>query len=444
METAAEGMGRGEDAIRRHVQRALRELMTDNRPHTEIPTVPHRVFVIVEAYQAGLRDRRRHRVEPIEPAGIGNELWPFRLEHIPDRLLGQFWMAVRLGVGDAFIKQPGIQLVVGLEPQPRREEAFTDQPDLVLDLPLLPAGCRRAGDRIDEVMAAHLLESAIVETILADKDRLHRGLHVVVNTASAGALEQSKRPVVGVEHHLLRLARISSHEQHAAVTEPDMGGLYDHRRAIQQNDFVAPVELIGFSRRKAQGDIGCSRCRSPLFGPRPRIAADRVVAPVISAPAQLFEDPDQRQLFTGRLNRIACQQRAKLARPPAQLWSRLHLPLILKGRLARPQHPADRIPGPPKVPGDLLDRLALDKVLAPNPRNRLHDTHPPPPASLKSRQRNSPTYGGSILDADPPAQGVKIARRNTGKMSGGTRAILLRVLSKRWRALREHCCSYQA
>src|SRR3974390_562358 len=40
METAAEGMGRGEDAIRRHVQRALRELMTDNRPHTEIPTVP--------------------------------------------------------------------------------------------------------------------------------------------------------------------------------------------------------------------------------------------------------------------------------------------------------------------------------------------------------------------------------------------------------------------
>src|SRR3974377_1272825 len=42
METAAEGMGRGEDAIRRHVQRALRELMTDNRPHTEIPTVPRK------------------------------------------------------------------------------------------------------------------------------------------------------------------------------------------------------------------------------------------------------------------------------------------------------------------------------------------------------------------------------------------------------------------
>src|ERR1700685_1293289 len=48
----------------------------------------HRVLVVVEAHQAGLRDRCRHRVESIEPAGIGNELWPFRLEHLPDRLLG--------------------------------------------------------------------------------------------------------------------------------------------------------------------------------------------------------------------------------------------------------------------------------------------------------------------------------------------------------------------
>src|SRR5277367_4955288 len=40
METAAARVGRGKDAIRRHVQRALRELMMANRPHTEILTVP--------------------------------------------------------------------------------------------------------------------------------------------------------------------------------------------------------------------------------------------------------------------------------------------------------------------------------------------------------------------------------------------------------------------
>src|SRR5712671_2179161 len=64
----------------------------------------HRVFVIVEANQAGLRDRRRHRVEAVEPAGIRNELRPFRLEHLPDRLIGQLRMAVRLGVSDALVE----------------------------------------------------------------------------------------------------------------------------------------------------------------------------------------------------------------------------------------------------------------------------------------------------------------------------------------------------
>src|SRR5664280_619026 len=41
----------------------------------------HRVLVVVEANQTGLRDRCRHCVESIEPAGIGNELGPLHLEH---------------------------------------------------------------------------------------------------------------------------------------------------------------------------------------------------------------------------------------------------------------------------------------------------------------------------------------------------------------------------
>jgi 3-oxoacyl-[acyl-carrier-protein] synthase II len=98
------------------------------------------------------------------------------------------------------IEQPGIYLVPVFEPQPRREEAFSDQSNLVLDLPLLPARGRRTGHWVDQVVAAHLHEAAIVAAILADKDRLHRGLHVVVDAAAAGALEQGERSVVGVEH----------------------------------------------------------------------------------------------------------------------------------------------------------------------------------------------------------------------------------------------------
>jgi hypothetical protein len=42
------------------------------------------------------------------------------------------------------------------------------------------------------------------------------------------------------------------HNQHPVVTEPDMGGLHNHRQTIQQDDPVAPVKLIGFSKRKAR------------------------------------------------------------------------------------------------------------------------------------------------------------------------------------------------
>src|SRR5882762_5748096 len=92
---------------------------------------------------------------------------------------------------------------------------------------------------------------------------------------------------------------------------------------------------------------------------------------------------------------------------------RLDLTFVLECGLSRPKHLADRVPRHLQVTCDLLDRLALDEVLASYPRNRLHDKHPRPPASFESRQPNRPTYRGSILDADPPAQGVNIAGRMT-------------------------------
>ena len=66
-------------------------------------------------------------------------------------------------------------------------------------------------------MAAHLEKAAIVEPLLANEDRLDRRLHVVVDPARAGAFEEGKRPVMGVEHHLLALARIGAHEQHPGM-----------------------------------------------------------------------------------------------------------------------------------------------------------------------------------------------------------------------------------
>ena len=63
----------------------------------------------------------------------------------------------------------------------------------------------------------------------------------------------------GVEHHLLRIARIGPHEQHVVVAEPEMGGLDRDRHPAQQDNLVAPIELVGLARRKAQRHMGCRR-----------------------------------------------------------------------------------------------------------------------------------------------------------------------------------------
>jgi len=101
-------------------------------------------------------------------------------------------------------------------------------------------------------MAAHLQETAIIGTLFADEDRLDHGLHVVVDPARAGAFEEGKRPIMGIEHHLLAFARVGPDEHHAAVAEPNMGDLQGHRHAVDHHDLVAPVELVGLARFKDQ------------------------------------------------------------------------------------------------------------------------------------------------------------------------------------------------
>ncbi len=129
----------------------------------------HRVFVVVEPHQACLRYRGLLGMESVEATTIGNQLGPLLLEHFPYRSLGEFGMRMGFGVGDASVHQPSIEFVIGLAPQPRREEALTDEADLVLYLAFLPARGRRAGDRIHQMMRAHLQEAAIVLSLLADE-----------------------------------------------------------------------------------------------------------------------------------------------------------------------------------------------------------------------------------------------------------------------------------
>ena len=264
----------------------------------------HRVLVVIKAHQAGLGDRSRHGMEAVKASGVGNQVRSLALEDLPHCLLRQLRMAMDLGVGDALVQQPGVHLRVALEPQSRGEEALADHPDLVLDLTLLPPRRRRAGGRIDQIVAAHLQEAAVIAALLADEDRLHRRLHVVVNAAPARAPEERERALVGVEYHLLGLARVGVHEHHAAIAKPHMRDLHLHGHAVEQDDLVAPVELVGFPGGKTQRHECRGHRLAALLAPPARIAAYRVIAACVPALAELFKDTDQRQLFAGRLARI--------------------------------------------------------------------------------------------------------------------------------------------
>jgi hypothetical protein len=143
-------------------------------------------------------------------------------------------------------------------------------------------------------MAAHPQKTAIELAILAEKHGLDRRLHVVVDAPRAGALEESEGAVVRVEHHLLALARIGAHEQHAAVAQPDMRYFDRDCHAADQHDFMAPVELVRFTRREAQRYAGCRARRPVRSAPLSGVAPDRVVAALVTEPVQLLENPDQR------------------------------------------------------------------------------------------------------------------------------------------------------
>ena len=57
-----------------------------------------------------------------------------------------------------------------------------------------------------------------------------------------------------------------------------MRDLHGDGHAVDQNDLVAPVELVGLARRKAQRNIGCRRRRPASLEPRMGVTPDRIVA----------------------------------------------------------------------------------------------------------------------------------------------------------------------
>lgn len=127
------------------------------------------------------------------------------------------------------------------------------------------------------------------------------------------------------------------------MAEPDVGDLHGHRHAFDQDDLVAPVELVGLACREEQRHIRLSHCRPPCPLPALGVPADRVVAALIAERAKLLVDADQRQALALRLCQVAVEQRIELHLPGADPRLRLMFALVGEGGLVRPQYPAHRV-----------------------------------------------------------------------------------------------------
>ena len=181
---------------------------------------------------------------------------------------------------------------------------------------------------------------------------------------------------MGIEHHLLRLARIGAHEHHAAVTEPHVGDLHRRRHPADDDDLVAPVELIGFTRRKRQRNVGRRSRARMLLPPTDRVTAKGGVAAVKAKPLHVLENANQRQTIARRLLCIGLERSLKPLAPDAKPRHRLPGSLVTKLRRPRPDDFPHHLARNPQLAADLLDRLPLQKIGPTYFGDRLHNQHP--------------------------------------------------------------------
>ena len=181
-----------------------------------------------------------------------------------------------------------------------------------------------------------------------------------------------------VEDHLLGLARIGAHEQHAAVAEPDMRHLHRRRHTVDHDDLVAPVELVGLARREDQ-----RHDRLLLSLPRTPAQARRSGAPRRnrrhSRARELLKHPDS--VSRSRVGFCPLSPASAPAPPSSAPASAAAAPCgrTRTDAVSRPQNLANRVPRHRSSRAIALIVSPLHEVRAPNLPNRIHRNHPPRP-----------------------------------------------------------------
>ncbi len=94
------------------------------------------------------------------------------------------------------------------------------------------------------MVRTHLLEAAVVVPLLADEDRVHCRLHVVVDAPPAYPAEEAEGPLVRLELDPSRKSGGALHRLHCFCLEFD--GACEVPRRVPTDWIIEPVDVSGY------------------------------------------------------------------------------------------------------------------------------------------------------------------------------------------------------
>ena len=279
---------------------------------------------------------------------------------------------------DAALLEPDVQGIEVRKAWHRLPQTSPGILDVLLDLPLLPAGGRVAELGLEQVVAGHGREPGVDLPGLASSDPINSRLHVIEDAPPRDPAQDPERLGHGIEQHLVGLEKVCPHDEGPAVRQLRVRHLQLDPFPAQHRPVLAPVELERLTRRKGQRHEGAAPARlgvplafrlpGPYERRHPAVGApvaqlDQIVvhlprrAPLLAGLARL--DPEPRLEPVGK--------RVQVARPVGNLELRLNG--------TRPQVLADGIARQSCPPLDLPDRYLLAKIPASDNAQKCHVDH---------------------------------------------------------------------
>ncbi|MCY1530649.1 hypothetical protein D9M68_658450 [compost metagenome] len=132
-------------------------------------------------------------------------------------------------------------------------------------------------------MRAHHGEAGIDGATLTLVNLIDGGAHVVVDPAARHTTQRCKRPRVGVEQHLVTLARVRHQPERTARAQLQVRHLHAVIDAADDQAFFAPIELEGLAELEGQwNERGDVDCLSLALAPRSNEVSDGRVPAVVA------------------------------------------------------------------------------------------------------------------------------------------------------------------